>query len=560
MIQYEFGTYGIAFIFQLRGSIFPKALVWSLPSAFLSLAAIMFFKRFPGALPAGFQASPAIQLWSSFTGMLGFLLVFRTQIAYSRFWEGGTLLQQVRGVWFNATSNLIAFSNSSSAAQCDLAKFQQLLVKLMSLLYCTALQQVASVDDTHFEVLDLTGIDEASLLFLSSASDRTEVVMQWIQRLIVQNINNAVIPIAPPITSRVFQELSNGIVDMQNVKKIREFPFPFPYAQVITAFLLLLITINPILIALIIESMWVAFTLSLIVPFAFWSLNFIAAELESPFGDDENDLPVAILQEGFNESLCLLLHPVVATPPHYEVASKTNIHAKQKCKLTVMTKSFESIDSNYTERSELDGLLLTSSGGGAKDVELPSSSPCESDIFAEADVHESGPQDLVAMPTGITHLDLPPGQVPETRCTPMPVTVISSSEQLPKQSPLICNTGIKHMHVSDSVPSSVTFVVPETSSISLHGQVQQASSTSCKHKVDQFPSSATISRTAPGTAAGTAEIDAHVTPSIDADFPKLKGDAEMKLSDSESVRLASNMPHDEYYDLEGQRSRSPITL
>jgi len=70
----------------------------------------------------------------------------------------------------------------------DVAKFQQFLVRLMSLLYCTALQQVASVDDSQFEVLDHAGIDESSLIFLSSAKDRCEVVMHWIQKLIFENI------------------------------------------------------------------------------------------------------------------------------------------------------------------------------------------------------------------------------------------------------------------------------------------------------------------------------------------------------------------------------------
>ena len=36
--------------------------------------------------------------------------------------------------------------------------------------------------------------------------------MQWIQRLIVDDIGNEVLNIAPPIISRVFQERFNGIV------------------------------------------------------------------------------------------------------------------------------------------------------------------------------------------------------------------------------------------------------------------------------------------------------------------------------------------------------------
>jgi predicted membrane chloride channel (bestrophin family) len=39
----------------------------------------------------------------------------------------------------------------------------------------------------------------------------------------------------------------------------------------------------------------------------FWSINYIAAEIEMPFGEDANDLPIAQLQEGFNTSLRMLI-------------------------------------------------------------------------------------------------------------------------------------------------------------------------------------------------------------------------------------------------------------
>ena len=41
---------------------------------------------------------------------LQFLRNFRSRIAYNRWWEGGTLLQQTRGEWFNGFSSLIVLA------------------------------------------------------------------------------------------------------------------------------------------------------------------------------------------------------------------------------------------------------------------------------------------------------------------------------------------------------------------------------------------------------------------------------------------------------------------
>merc|ERR1719345_532790 len=86
-------------------------------------------------------------LWSGYTFVLGFLIVFRNNQAYSRFWEGATLFQQVRGEWLNATSSLVAFCDHSATRERDVNKFQHQLVRLVSMLHCSALQLVASVKD-----------------------------------------------------------------------------------------------------------------------------------------------------------------------------------------------------------------------------------------------------------------------------------------------------------------------------------------------------------------------------------------------------------------------------
>merc|ERR1712066_362350 len=68
--------------------------------------------------------------------------------------------------------------------------------------------------------------------FLNSAPDKVEVILQWVQRSMVIQQQTGVLPIAPPILSRAFQEVSRGIVNLQNARKIADFPYPYPLAQI----------------------------------------------------------------------------------------------------------------------------------------------------------------------------------------------------------------------------------------------------------------------------------------------------------------------------------------
>merc|ERR1719453_1685226 len=115
-----------------------------------------------------------------------------------------------------------------------------MIARLFSLLYASALEQVTTMDYAVFEVLDLNGFDLETLYSLKSpecgglANDRCEVVLQWIQKLIVQSDEAEIIKVAPPILSRVYNELAHGIVNLANARKITEFPIPFPFAQMVT--------------------------------------------------------------------------------------------------------------------------------------------------------------------------------------------------------------------------------------------------------------------------------------------------------------------------------------
>lgn len=73
----------------------------------------------------------------------------------------------------------------------------------------------------------------------------------------------------------------------------------------------------------------------MVLNFAFWSINYIAGELEQPFGDDPNDLPMAELQMNFNSSLCVLFDEQAVQPPAFEFENSMLNRSKQRLSLAL---------------------------------------------------------------------------------------------------------------------------------------------------------------------------------------------------------------------------------
>lgn len=268
-------------------------------------------------IDTGRDATSLALIWGGFTTVLGVLISIRTNAAYQRFWEGARLVYLVRGEWFNCVSSLLAFCSDDPAMRTDVELFQNVLVRLASLLHGMALQHVCEVAEDSLEVLDTDGLNEESLIYLETVHDRCEVLVQWLQRLIVTARRSKLIDVADPILTRSLQEMSRGVVNLNNVRRIKDIPFPYPYHQVILILLMLHWLATPILASLYIHSAVLSTVFVFIGQAGFWSLIYTASQLDQPFGEDANDLPMAGLQQDFNRSLLSLLHPLSKQVPSF---------------------------------------------------------------------------------------------------------------------------------------------------------------------------------------------------------------------------------------------------
>mmetsp|Transcript_58785 Transcript_58785/g.108529 ORF Transcript_58785/g.108529 Transcript_58785/m.108529 type:complete len:537 (-) Transcript_58785:125-1735(-) len=312
MIEYT-EKWLVLLVFKLQGSVALRASTFALPTAMIAVLLTQLEDNFPGFLDdIGVEILKNSQLWTASTFVLGILLIFRTNRAMARFWEGTGLLHQMRGEWFDSVSCCVTFTRGALATKNkDVMEFRHTIVRLMSLCHASALEEIAGGGE-ELETIDTYGLNSQTLMHLKDCKEKhdfnlVEVVLHLIQTLITQGLEDGVLKIPPPILSRVYQTLSRGFVNLLNAKKIADTRFPFPYAQLISMMLLLNVFMTPCLIVCLTTSPFWAPIFSFVPIFGFASLNFIGVELENPFGDDANDLPLEHFQTEMNKCLLMLL-------------------------------------------------------------------------------------------------------------------------------------------------------------------------------------------------------------------------------------------------------------
>jgi len=113
----------------------------------------------------------------------------------------------------------------------------------------------------------------------------------------------------PPVFSRMFQQMSEAMLGYSDALKIVTTPIPFPYSQM-NGFVLYLFGLSwPVMCAVMVPMLEWAAAISFLVVLAFFSIDAIATELQDPFGNDNNDLPLLEIMHKFEyevESILVL--------------------------------------------------------------------------------------------------------------------------------------------------------------------------------------------------------------------------------------------------------------
>jgi len=261
--------------FTLKGSVIIGVLERSLfCGAFGILISVLYFHKFPVSQPILGGVIPSI--------VLALLLVFRTNTAYERFWEG-------RKLW-GSTVNTI---------------------RNLAWQVWVAVDEVESGDRERkinaLHLLPAFAISKKLYLRYEPASEELKSWVSPSQYSFLQNIQNMPLQITRWLGDYLQQEYKRGLLTnhqlasihtlmntlLDNVggcERILKTPIPAAYAIHLNQLVLIYCLILPF--QFVKDLGWWTGIFVALVSFALFGIEEIGVEIENPFGYDYNDLPL----------------------------------------------------------------------------------------------------------------------------------------------------------------------------------------------------------------------------------------------------------------------------
>lgn len=304
---------------RVEGSTFPKATFRAIPVAVFAF--VLKYLEVQGFVDlSGLDVLTQGSVYSGFGFVLGVSLVFRTSQSYLRYWTAATSVHEMGAEWADSCASLVAFALVSNRPRAEQGHFAHTVVTLFSLLHALALEELADIKNENFEVLGIDSFcreDFAPLMRITArggdtgdtGGHRVHMVLGWIKLYIMRNIDSGILTLPPPILSRVFQELGMGLVEYHKAQQVVIWPFPYPYTQMNLVMLTLYMIITPLVICTWDTYPWLCSLVTCLSVTCMFGLESIAAELENPFGEDANDLPIHEMQHVMNRTLLQQLDP-----------------------------------------------------------------------------------------------------------------------------------------------------------------------------------------------------------------------------------------------------------
>jgi len=255
----------------------------------------------------------AVPLGPSFLSILGIilglLLVFRTNTAYDRWWEGRRLWGQLVNV-----SRGLAHALDAQLPLTDSARRTRYATLLGTFPGALAVHlrapREAAPDGTGATPRKRKAAPVVPAPPPSGTSEPNRLV-QSMHRAVVGDIDAGVLPTEARIA---LQPLLTAFDDITGAcERIRNTPIPFSYSSYIKQFVVLYALVMPF--GLVQEFGYGTVIASMFTFFATMGLELLAGEIEEPFGTDRNDLPLDQIAGRITADVhTLLLDPVPSTP------------------------------------------------------------------------------------------------------------------------------------------------------------------------------------------------------------------------------------------------------
>lgn len=206
---------------------------------------------------------------------LSMLLVFRTNTAYERWWEG----RKLWGSLVNSSRNLALKINNLLEDDADKQFFSVMITN-----YAFALKNHLRNSFIREEINSVQSFDVSKLDLGRHIPNL--IADHMFQRLC--SLNKAG-KLAHEQLLFINQEMQNFTDVVGACERIKNTPIPFSYSVFLKKFIFIYVMTLPL--GYVFSLQWLIVPVVVLIFYALASLELIAEEIENPFGTDPNDLP-----------------------------------------------------------------------------------------------------------------------------------------------------------------------------------------------------------------------------------------------------------------------------
>jgi putative membrane protein len=232
-----------------------------------------------------------MQVYSLVGFALSLLLVFRTNTAYDRWWEG----RKKWGELVNNSRNLSLKISTLAKDNDDRAYFRRMISNFAFAMKEHLREGVAldQLDLTAKELQEIESFDHKPNYILKGLYTRLEVLKQT-GALSEQNY------IVVDTNMKSFSDIIGAC------ERIKNTPIPYSYSVFFKKFIFLYVTTLPL--AFVNSFGYYSSIVSIFVFYILVSMEILAEEIEDPFGTDDNDLST----DGLSEKIKSNIHEILA--------------------------------------------------------------------------------------------------------------------------------------------------------------------------------------------------------------------------------------------------------
>lgn len=263
--------------FQLRGSVIPTVFprVFFYASLGIVVSVLDYFNS-PVALPILGSIIPNVV----FNLVLGLLLVFRTNTAYERFWEGRKCVQSL----IVAVRNLARHLRSIPVQSPIEGEEQALSLRLLGI-FAIVTKQHLRREPIAPELIPI--LHQAKLPQTPDASLPLEITL-WISDYLQRQQQQHRLDTAQLVAMNLL--LDHLVESFSGCERVLTTPMPIAYAIHLKQLMLIYCLSLPF--QIVADLGWWTGLVAALVSFTLLGLEEIGIEIENPFGHDLNDLPL----------------------------------------------------------------------------------------------------------------------------------------------------------------------------------------------------------------------------------------------------------------------------